>query len=197
MARRRGVCGGIFLGAMRSTRSAAGGGRRPRPGPCLAVLILAGLACAAEGQVATCPDAEELKARPAGDTTGNFLSGTISWKQVGTGNKVMFELISTWRRKHHWPCDNAVGFSGEDHWPGIGDELTIVGLSSVQSKQARQEISGPVSTKLFTGEGGRSCAPLHLGSAVVHHIPSQPCLTMLVSRVLLRGQATANTMRCH
>jgi len=189
VARLRGICGGnsggICVGAMRTTCS-ADGGRRLRPGACLALLILAGLVCAAEGQ-ASCPDAEELKARPAGDTTGHFLSGTISWKQVGTGNKVMFELITTWRRKHHWPCNRAIGFSGPDHWPGIGDELTIVGLSSVASKQARQEISGPVSTRLSTGEGGQSRAPCHLHHrvpAVVHTIPSQPCLTMLVSRVL-------------
>ena len=56
-----------------------------------------------------------IKAHTASDSTGNFLSGTISWKQVGTGNRVAFELISTWPRKHHWPCKSSgagAGFCG-------------------------------------------------------------------------------------
>jgi hypothetical protein len=143
---------------MSRTRGAGGCGGRSSAG-CL-VLLLVGFLCGALGN--HCPDAEELKVRTASATTGNFLSGTISWKQVGTGNRVAFELISTWRRKHHWPCKSSgagAGFSGPDHWPGVGDELTIVGLSSVQSKQARQELSGPVSTKLWTGKGRPSSPP--------------------------------------
>jgi len=115
-----------------------------------ALVLLASLVCGANGAV--CPDTTALKQRKAGDTTGNFLSGSMSWTHV-SGNTVLIEVVSVWRRKHHWPCNTAVGFSGKDSWPGIGDMLTVVGLSAVQSKQARQEMSGAVSTKLWTGDG--------------------------------------------
>lgn len=144
-----------------SARSASGSSmRRSALLLMLAVLVYGAAA-------ASCPDATALKQRNAGDTTGNFLSASMSWTHV-KGNTVMFEMVSVWRRKHYWPCKAAVGFTGEDGWPGLGDMLTIVGLSSVQSKQARQESSGPVSTKLWTGE---SCQrfPFH------PHIPQTSC----------------------
>jgi hypothetical protein len=125
---------------------------------CLALVLFAVMLGVSES--ADCPDSAELKARKASEVTGNFLSGTISWTHV-RDNVVLFEVISTWRRKHFWPCNTETGFSGEDKWPGLGDVLTIVGLSSVSSKQARQETSGPVSTKLWTGETiPPSCNPL-------------------------------------
>jgi hypothetical protein len=130
----------------------AAGGRARRSTRCLGLCMLAVLVCAAAGQ--ECPDTSELKQRRAGDTEGHFLSATMSWTHV-SGNKVRFEIISTWRRKHNWPCKASVGFSGPDGWPGLGDDLTVVGLSTVSTGSARQESVGPVSTKLELGE--RSC----------------------------------------
>ena len=130
-----------------NARSAGGFSRRSAE--CLPLVVLAVLVCSAAG--ASCPDDTKLKQRSAGDTTGNFLSGTISWTHI-SGNKVRFELVSTWRRAHHWPCKQGIGFTGPDGLPGIGDHLTIVGLSPVESGQARQEKIGAVSTKLWTGE---------------------------------------------
>ena len=126
-----------------------------RAGAALALVLLAGRVGVVAG--GSCPQHES---REPSDTLGHFLSAAISWTQIGEpgDNTVRFEIISTWRRKHFWPCNNveqkgrAVGFSGQDGWPGIGDKLTVVGLSSVKSKQARQQTEGQVSTKLYTGD---------------------------------------------
>jgi len=139
-----------------SARVAGGGAQRWAR--CLGLVVLAALACAAVGQQQDdpCPDTTFLKQRKADDTKGHFLSATMSWTHV-SGNKVRFEVISTWRRKHYWPCkaglrSEGAGFTGPDGWPGVGDDLTVVGLSTVDTGQARQEAVGTVSTKLHFGE---------------------------------------------
>ena len=137
-----------------SARVAGGGAQRSAR--CLGLVVLAALACAVLGQVDDCPDTTILKQRKADDTKGHFLSATMSWTHV-SGNKVRFEVISTWRRKHYWPCkaglrSEGAGFTGPDGWPGVGDDLTVVGLSNVDTGQARQEAVGTVSTRLNFGE---------------------------------------------
>ena len=121
-----------------------------RLSPFLSLFVLALLVSGAQAQQGKCPEATALKQRKAGDTIGHFLSASISWTHV-KGNTVMFEVISAWRRKHYWPCKSTEGFSGKDGWPGVGDMLTIVGLSPITSDQPRQEDLGAVSTKLFPG----------------------------------------------
>lgn len=139
----------------RMSACVAGSGAQ-RSARCLGLVVLAALACAAVGEQDPCPDITFLRQRKADDTKGHFLSATMSWTHV-SGNKVRFEVISTWRRKHYWPCkaglrSEGAGFTGPDGWPGVGDDLTVVGLSTVDTGQARQEAMGTVSTKLNFGE---------------------------------------------
>jgi len=66
----------------------------------------------------------------------------------------MFEITSAWRRKHHWPCKKDEGFNGPDGWPGLGQELSVVGLSMVSDAgEKRQEAAGQVASKFYTGDG--------------------------------------------
>jgi hypothetical protein len=86
-------------------------------------------------------------------TTGHFLSASITWEQL-EGNTVLFEITSAWRRKHLWPCNKDQGFNGPDGFPGLGQELAIVGLSMVQDVNAKsQEAAGEVSAKFYPGDG--------------------------------------------
>ena len=64
-----------------------------------------------------------------------------------------FEITSAWRRKHHWPCKKDEGFNGPDGYPGLGQELSIVGLAMVSDDtEKRFEAAGQVSSKFYPGD---------------------------------------------
>lgn len=49
------------------------------------------------------------------ETQGHFISATMSWTKDMSShdeNAVIFEIVSTWRRNHTWPCTAA--FTGPD-----------------------------------------------------------------------------------
>jgi len=118
--------------------------------PCLLLVSLA-LFMASLASAAECPSSTDLQS--SSDTTGHFLFASITWERV-EGNTVMFEITSAWRRKHHWPCKKDEGFNGPDGWPGLGQELSVVGLSMVSDAgEKRQEAAGQVASKFYTGDG--------------------------------------------
>jgi len=45
------------------------------------------------------------------------------------------------------------GFNGPDGWPGLDQELSIVGLNIVAEDEKRQEAAGQVATKFYPGDG--------------------------------------------
>ena len=77
----------------------------------------------------------------------------MTWEHV-EGNTVTFEITSAWRRKHHWPCKKDEGFNGPDGYPGLGQELSIVGLAMVNNQgEKRLEAAGQVASKFYPGDG--------------------------------------------
>ena len=127
--------------------------------PCSIVVCL--YAMASLTNATKCPSQSALQA--SSDTTGHFLFASITWERV-EGNTVMFEITSAWRRKHHWPCKEGKGFNGPDGWPGLGQELSIVGLNMIdehggQRQNAQDEPflaqnnAGKVATKFYPGDG--------------------------------------------
>ena len=61
---------------------------------------------------------------------GHFISGSISWRATGQ-NSVEFEIISTWRYSFNWPYTAPQStYTGPCGYPGIGDKVPIVGISS-------------------------------------------------------------------
>ena len=131
--------------------SAMASGHGMRSSRIVCALVVCLCAMAGVSRAAVCPTQNDLQA--SSDTTGHFLYASITWERV-EGNTVMFEITSAWRRKHHWPCVKEEGFNGPDGWPGLGQELSVVGLSMVQDDgEKRQESTGQVATKFYPGDG--------------------------------------------
>uniref|UniRef100_A0A6U4NQ56 Uncharacterized protein n=2 Tax=Hemiselmis andersenii TaxID=464988 RepID=A0A6U4NQ56_HEMAN len=119
---------------------------------CAAVLLLLAAHLAlADGQAVRCPELDKLA-----PTKGHFISASISWTKdmEGPENSVIFEIVSTWRRNHTWPCNPAVGFTGDDGRPGLGDVVPIVGISvpDATASDPLQRADGQLSSRLVTGD---------------------------------------------
>ena len=128
-----------------------GSGRGMQSSRIVCTLVVCLCAMAGLSRAADCPSQNALQA--SSDTTGHFLYASITWEHV-QGNTVMFEITSAWRRKHHWPCVRDEGFNGPDGWPGLGQELSVIGLSMVQDDgEKRQESTGQVASKFYPGDG--------------------------------------------
>jgi hypothetical protein len=141
--------------------SAMASGHGMRSSRIVCALVVCLCAMAGVSRAAVCPTQNDLQA--SSDTTGHFLYASITWERV-EGNTVMFEITSAWRRKHHWPCKDGKGFNGPDGWPGLGQELSVVGLNMIDdsgesrarpqdSAYLAQKSAGALSTKFYPGDG--------------------------------------------
>ena len=97
----------------------------------------------------TCPGVEAIY---TGSAVGAFISASISWKQL-YGNTVSFEIQGMWRRKHQWPCSLKTGFSGPDGYPGLGDQLKVMGLSAIDDTSPDPRIITPGKIGAFFSTG--------------------------------------------
>jgi hypothetical protein len=108
--------------------------------------------CVKDGQM--CP----RRLRPS--AVGHFIAGSISWRATGE-NSVEFEIMSTWRLSFGWPYHAPVStYTGPCGYPGIGDMVPIVGISSSRMGNATytgtainplQIIDGPAFLQLESG----------------------------------------------
>jgi len=110
----------------------------------------------------TCPGVESIY---TSIPVGAFISASISWKQL-YDNTVSFEIQSMWRRKHQWPCSLKTGFSGPDGYPGLGDQLRVMGLSAIDNTSPYPRIITPGKIGAFfsTGDGKDYELPLKVMS---------------------------------
>ena len=93
---------------------------------------------------------------------GHFIAGSISWKATGE-NSVEFEIVSTWRMSFTWPYRSPLStYTGPCGFPGVGDMVPMVGISSSISGNSSQTTSTVSPLQRQTGksylqlESGRS-----------------------------------------
>jgi hypothetical protein len=104
-----------------------------------------------DSQAVCVKDGEMCPRRLRPSTVGHFIAGSISWREIGE-NSVEFEIMSTWRLSFHWPYQAPVStYTGPCGYPGIGDRVPIVGISSSSTGNSSYTAAAPNPLQIMDG----------------------------------------------